>query len=171
MTNAILCKCQRCGKDVLKYPYEIGKRVYCSRQCYADDNRLDHSPLWRGGRFLTYQGYVRVSKPEHPEANGHGYVLEHRLVAEAKLGRLLEKDEVVHHLNGIRTDNRPENIIVIPKGTHTRIHRSNAIYHIWANDYDYCVCCFSNKSRHTAHGLCTRCDTARREGRLQWTIN
>jgi len=45
-----------------------------------------------------------------------GYIYEHRLVIAQKLNRLLDRREVVHHLNGTRDDNRPENLVVIPIG-------------------------------------------------------
>lgn len=68
-------------------------------------------PNWKGGRLLV-GGYLYLYRPEHPLATRGGYVLEHRLVAEAKLGRPLTRDEVVHHRNGVRADNRPENLEV-----------------------------------------------------------
>jgi hypothetical protein len=58
--------------------------------------------------------------PEHPGASKHGYVMEHRVVAEQTIGRRLTPGEVVHHKNGIKDDNRPENLEVMPKRQHDR---------------------------------------------------
>lgn len=73
---------------------------------------------WKGGTFEDGNGYRRVSMPEHPEADMNGYVLEHRLVMEQKLGRRLRSGEQVHHINRIRIDNRPDNLILIFKQAH-----------------------------------------------------
>ncbi len=65
--------------------------------------------FWAGGR-KSDRGYVLVHCPEHPHANGQGYVYEHRLVMEHELGRFLHPNERPHHINGDRSDNRPENL-------------------------------------------------------------
>lgn len=55
----------------------------------------------------------------------HQPIMEHRLVMEAELGRFLTRDEVVHHINEIPTDNRPENLAVMTKAEHDRLHSAN----------------------------------------------
>lgn len=70
------------------------------------------NPNWRGGR-TKHKGYYRIYV-------GHKhYVFEHRLVMEQHLHRELSKDEVVHHLNGTKSDNRIENLVVISKHEHS----------------------------------------------------
>jgi excisionase family DNA binding protein len=77
---------------------------------------------WKGGRRMDEAGYIYVYTPAHPSANGTGYVFEHRLVMEQVLGRYLTPEEVVHHINEIRDDNRPENLQVMTHVEHMRLH-------------------------------------------------
>jgi hypothetical protein len=58
----------------------------------------------------TKAGYRMAYAPEHPMAQRNGHVLEHRLVMSDQLGRVLERNETPHHKNGVRTDNRIENL-------------------------------------------------------------
>lgn len=80
---------------------------------------------WKGGIWKTYQGYIHILFPEHPRANIRGYVPEQVLVSEQYLGRYLEKNEIIHHINQIKTDNCPENLFVFSnKREHARHHKN-----------------------------------------------
>jgi len=80
---------------------------------------------WRGGiRKTGKSGYLRECCPNHPDADKKGYVLQHRLIIERFIGRYLKKNEVVHHINGITSDNRIENLEILEKGEHTILHRT-----------------------------------------------
>lgn len=82
----------------------------------------DANPNWKGGRSIASNGYVLVRAPWHPGADVRGYIYEHRLVAEWKLGRQLRPGEIVHHLNHDRRDNRPENLEVVASAAHHFAH-------------------------------------------------
>ena len=69
-------------------------------------------------------GYWHVRAPHHPMAQRSGKARLHRLVAAEAAGRLLDPDEVVHHINEDKLDNQPENLLVCPdNGEHRRLHR------------------------------------------------
>ena len=81
------------------------------------DRSGQRNPYWNGGKYVDrLNGYVHVYSPSHPFAKKKGYVMEHRLVMEKSIGRYLRRNEIVHHRNKIKTDNRIENLELIVLG-------------------------------------------------------
>lgn len=102
----------------------IDRRTLCEAFAVSDTHGPKSgadAPGWRGGR-RRHTGYIQLYNPAHPEAGSGGYVFEHRLVAEQMLGRPLRPDEEVHHVNLRRDDNRPENLRVMKRSEHRRLH-------------------------------------------------
>lgn len=78
---------------------------------------------WQGGRIRISCGYVLLRQPDHPNANINGYEFEHRLVMEEYIGRYLTPDEIIHHINGIKNDNRIENLRLMTRAEHMSLHK------------------------------------------------
>lgn len=143
----VTLKCRQCGASVVVPPSRASRRKFCSKKCQgawlSENNRGDVHPMkgrkhrpesiakmreaqlakerigpanpnWKGS-FLS-RGYRYISQP------GGKAILEHRLVMEQVLGRPLEATEVVHHINGVKTDNRPENLEIHGNRTHKMTH-------------------------------------------------
>jgi hypothetical protein len=67
---------------------------------------------WKRGRYLDKKGYYWIWSPDHPNKTKGGYVAEHRLVMESKLGRYLDRKEVVHHKDHTPGNNHPGNLML-----------------------------------------------------------
>lgn len=75
-----------------------------------------------GHTKIGNDGYIKAYAPQHPHANKDGYVKLHRIIMENIIGRYLSENEVVHHINHNRQDNRIENLKVMDKKEHMRMH-------------------------------------------------
>jgi len=87
--------------------------------CRKCAHAFDRSGTWTGGRKKNVEGYILVKLPSNHSmfvmANCDGYVLEHRLVIALAISRPLKSDEIVHHRNGVKNDNRLENLELLQK--------------------------------------------------------
>lgn len=82
----------------------------------------ENNPSWNGGRHKDKDGYILIYKPEHPNADAHDCVREHRLIMEQFLGRYLTPEEVVHHEEE-KNDNRIEKLKLFANNAeHTKYH-------------------------------------------------
>ena len=114
--------CSTCNKKFFVRPYRKSTARFCSRGCnstyhfperkkyFQYDRHGKNHWNWKGGKKLNSQGYLLVYSPNHPFQDNQGYVREHRLVMEDKIGRYLSRTETIHHVNGNKIDNRIENL-------------------------------------------------------------
>ena len=138
----LIKKCEFCKKEFKTYSCVInrgrGRGKYCSKKC-CDLARKgkptwnkgikmpqisgQNNPHWKGGKTIHSEGYIYVNVQNHP-FNHKNYVYEHRLVMEQILGRYLKPKETIHHKNGVRNDNRPENLMLFnTRSEHLRYHK------------------------------------------------
>ena len=75
----------------------------------------ENNPAWKGGRKKDMRGYILILKHSHPFADKKGYILEHRFIVEKMLGHYLKQKEIVHHINKVKGDNRPENLMAFSR--------------------------------------------------------
>lgn len=139
--------CSNCGKEFDTHPcYDKRNRQhrFCSKKCeYEYKNLKNSADEWQGGYIAKSTGYkyIRVDGKQ---------VEEHRLVMERHIGRKLQRNEVVHHINGDKLDNRIENLALMTRTEHQHLHGLSR------TNIRTCKICGETK-KHKARGLCAAC--------------
>jgi len=141
-------KCLNCGAVFYPRRTQIneGKGKYCSCKCHkqhshprlgcriSDEQKIrayesrvkngrlytgEDNPSWKGGRYVV-GGYIILN------IDGR-IVSEHRIVMERHLGRRLNAEEIVHHTNGNKKDNRIENLEILSRWEHLKVHLADLL--------------------------------------------
>jgi hypothetical protein len=145
--------CYGCGIDKSKYngswmlnlPTLLVLCFNCmGRYIYWKPHGQPRKVPWKRkqGGFLSSCGYMMVKAPlDHPNhSRNGGYIQEHRLIMEQHLGRHLSRSEIVHHINGIKTDNKIGNLELTNNKKHTLIHQ---LHYLSGRK---CIRCGSNRT-------------------------
>lgn len=110
-------KCLRCN-ELIHWRSTTG----LCRKCAGIERRGEKNYQWTGRRHVSSNGYIYIyyPRPHHRVfyCKGTPYVFEHIIVWEESNKKLIPDGYTIHHLNGIRTDNRPENLIAIKRPDH-----------------------------------------------------
>jgi len=133
----IFSRCPDCGKERWLTLRKANSNGFsrCQSCCGIATNtaghlphgKMENSPHWKGGRGVNRHGYIYIrvyeSDPYFPMAThqkrGGGEMAEHRLIMARHLGRMLTRQEHVHHKNGDKKDNRLENLELISPANHS----------------------------------------------------
>jgi hypothetical protein len=107
------CKCD-CGKETIVRISQLlrgqTKSCGCLQKEIFKNWCGENNPNWKGGKYHRSDGYIQIRKREHANADRRGFVMEHIYIMSEYLGRPLERGETVHHKNGVKSDNRLENL-------------------------------------------------------------
>lgn len=115
-----LIPCELCSKERWVMIIKGKPRSRLCRECHNKNITGKNSPKFNNG-ITTKHGYILVRQQDHPRADYHGYVLRAIVTLEKKLGRPLLKGYIAHHLNNVKADDRPENLIELSPSAHSTL--------------------------------------------------
>ena len=118
------CLCG-CGKTFMQSRYNKGYIRGHSQKITRKLMVGDKAPGWKGG-VIYKRGYVFIYNPTHPR-HDQEYVKRSRLNMEKKIGRFLTPKDVVHHINGIKDDDRIENLFLTTRSEHSKHHNKDIV--------------------------------------------
>ena len=122
-------RCVNCSKIFSVEPHLSKRRKFCSRACQGKfmtktgGRRAHANGHWKGGLSDHGQGYKMLTSGTYSKQ----FKLHHRFIMEKHLGRTLESNEVVHHINGNKADNRIENLEAMTRAEHMDHHRKEIL--------------------------------------------
>lgn len=124
------CQCG-CGKviTIIKIHHSRGIPKYIKGHCSRINNSMkgrfgELNPNFKSGKYINHQGYIVVLVPaKERNKKENKYIFEHRLVIEKCIGKKIKSTEQVHHINGVKTDNRLENLELLGIGEHASKHQ------------------------------------------------
>ena len=134
-----VCRCD-CGAEKSIIGGNLRKKHTLSCGCYQRERAKEEglkrigakSPRWKGGRSKDRHGYIWIQDTTHPNSNKGGRVAEHVVVMGESLGRPLLNNEEVHHINGIKDDNRISNLELWTRSHPAGIRACDAV--AWAKE-------------------------------------
>ncbi len=164
--------CRFCGSMFAIHPYRAGKAKFCSDACRLaglhDAIRGARNVNWNGG-LSESAGYIRRNS-----YNGPGrHRAEHILVVERALGHMVPVGTIVHHVNGVKSDYRNDNLVALQsEGEHAELHRKMRVRSAGGSPWDDRLCCTCRKAKcasafyATSRGYSSECKECARTGAL-----
>lgn len=140
MAKALL-RCEHCGKEIMRHPSHIHQHNYCSREClgaaitakelirdtektsaHMSEYNRKHNPTATDFSRRTALRNARLGTGKKNGYTKRYGTPEHVLFAEQALGRKLKPDEVVHHIDRNKRNNSLDNLVVMTRSEHSRLH-------------------------------------------------